>query len=58
MNQREVRPLARKQALLILLSLLLFPAIVLGTWDIILNEYFEDPAAAWPWSMWHIGGCH
>jgi len=32
----------------------MFPLTTLGTWNILLNEYFEHSAATWPWQSWQI----
>jgi hypothetical protein len=38
----------------LILAVILIPATALGTWNIILNEYFESPAANWPWGSWNL----
>ncbi len=38
----------------LILAVILIPATALGTWNIILNEYFESPAVNWPWGNWSI----
>jgi hypothetical protein len=41
-------------AILVLLSLIVFPFAASGTWHNLLNEHFGQPAQAWPWTGWHI----
>ncbi len=38
----------------LILAVILIPATALGTWNIILNEYFESAPSTWPWGLWDI----
>ena len=38
----------------LILTVILIPATALGTWNIILNEYFESAASSWPWGQWSL----
>ena len=44
----------QRGTILFLLLLLLLPAVSMGTWNILLNEYFESNPANWPWGQWRI----
>ncbi len=46
--------LIQRGAILLLLVLLLLPAVSTGTWNILLNDYFESAPANWPWGQWSI----
>ena len=38
----------------LILAVVLIPATAQATWNIILNEYFENAAANWPWGSWNL----
>ena len=55
MDPRHLKPWMKKAAILFLLVVFIFPATVIASWNILLNEHFQLPASTWPWSLWHLG---
>lgn len=51
---KHIRLWLRTGIVFLIFMVILMPATALGTWNIILNEHFENPASNWPWGQWHL----
>jgi hypothetical protein len=54
MNVQDCRSWLPKGVILLTALVVLLPVTALGTWHVLLNEHFENPASTWPWGQWEI----